>query len=215
MMYIAVDPSPIRMSDPQGSADLAVVGDLARYPVALIGDVTGRIGMMTSVIRPQNNLPAIAGTVLPILTRDGDNLAIHRALDDARPGDVLVIDAHAETNRAVFGDILGEICLARGVTGVIIDGATRDVAELEKLGLPVYARAVNPAGPTKAGPGSVGRPVAVGNVVCNAGDAVIADADGVIVIPQAEVYDVLDRVKRQDEFEVELRARIRRGEHAR
>jgi regulator of RNase E activity RraA len=212
-MFIAADATSITVADPWESANLTLIQELAQYPVALIGDVTGRIGMMTSVIRPQNNLARIAGTILPVLTRDGDNLAIHRALDEAKPGDVLVVDAHAETHRAVFGDILGEICISRGVTGVIIDGATRDVEELEKLGLSVYARSVNPAGPAKAGPGTVGAPVAVGNVVCNAGDAILADRDGIIAVPRTELADILIRVRKQDDFENGLRDRIREGTH--
>ncbi|SDQ64921.1 methyltransferase [Microbacterium sp. cf332] len=213
-MFISADASSITVAPDWHRPDPKVIHRIARHPVALIGDVTGRIGMMTSVIRPQNNLPRLTGAVLPVLTRDGDNLAIHRALDLAQAGDVLVIDAHAETHRAVFGDILGEICLARGVAGVIIDGATRDVEELEKLGLPVYARAVNPAGPSKAGPGSVGHPVAVGNVVCSAGDAVFADADGVAVLAAATLDEVAERLVAQDAFENALRDRIRRGDHA-
>lgn len=210
-MFISADASSIEVAPDWTRSPLDLIEQVAAHPVALVGDVIGRIGMMTSVIRPQNNLARIAGTVLPVLTRDGDNLAIHRALDAARPGDVLVVDAHAETHRAVFGDILGEICLSRGVVGVVIDGATRDVEELEKLGLPVYARAVNPAGPAKAGPGRVGHPVAVGNVVCRAGDAIIADRDGIVVLSEGELPGVIERLAEQDAFENALRERIRGG----
>ncbi|MDU0368256.1 RraA family protein [Microbacterium sp. KSW4-17] len=211
-MFIAADASSISVSPGWRRAPIGLVDAVAAYPVALIGDVTARMGMMTSVIRPQNGLPRFAGTVLPVLTRDGDNLAIHRGLDEAAPGDVLVVDAHAETNRAVFGDILGEVCVVRGVRGVVIDGATRDVDELERLGLPVFARAVNPAGPSKAGPGVVGAPVAVGNVVCRAGDAIVADRDGIVVLPAAALEEVLERLSAQDAFENGLRARIRGGD---
>lgn len=207
-MFITADASHIRVAEPWQRADLDAVRSIAQYPVALIGDVVGRMGMMTSVIRPQTRQRSIAGTILPVLTRDGDNLAIHRGLDEAEPGDVLVIDAHAETHRAVFGDILGSVCVAKGVTGVVIDGATRDIDDLEALDLPVFARSVNPAGPAKAGPGRVGRPVAVGNIVCNAGDAIIADRDGVIVLPPDELDDVLGTLAGQERFETQLRERI-------
>lgn len=208
-MFLDVVASSISVREPWVRSASPSLHELKKYPVALIGDVMGRIGMMTSVIRPQTRLTDIAGHVLPVLTREGDNLAIHRALDEAEPGDVLVIDAHAEENRAVFGDLLGDICIAKGVAGVIIDGATRDVRDLDELGLPVHARAVNPAGPAKVGPGRVGFPVAVGNVVCNPGDIVIADADGVIVFPAVDLDAILERVVKQDAFECELRSRIR------
>ena len=84
--------------------------------------------------------------------REGDNLAIHRAVDDGQPGDVLAINANGDTSRAVFGDILGDICVAKGIAGFVIDGATRDVDELTAMKLPVFAAAVTPAGPWKNGP---------------------------------------------------------------
>jgi regulator of RNase E activity RraA len=146
---------------------------------------------------------------LPVHAREGDNLAIHRALDDARPGDVLVVNANAETNRAVFGDLLGEICLAKGVTGIVIDGAVRDVDELAGQGLAVYARGISPAGPWKNGPGRIGFPVACGNIVCNPGDAIIGDNDGIIVVPQHALAATLARTQAQEQTEQKMRDAIR------
>ena len=99
--------------------------------------------------------------------REGDNLAIHRAVDDGQPGDVLAINANGDTSRAVFGDILGDICVAKGIAGFVIDGATRDVDELTAMKLPVFAAAVTPAGPWKDGPGTTGYAVSCGHVVCH------------------------------------------------
>jgi regulator of RNase E activity RraA len=166
------------------------------------------MGVMAAAIRPVTPAPRLAGTVLPVHAREGDNLAIHRALDDARPGDVLVVNANAEINRAVFGDILGEICLAKGVTGVIVDGAVRDVDELAGQGIAVYARGISPAGPFKNGPGRIGYPIACGNVVCNPGDAVVGDNDGVIIVPRADLTAVIERTLAQEQTEHKMRGAI-------
>lgn len=187
---------------------LSPIHELAQYPVALIGDAQGRLGVMNAAIRPVTPGLKMAGSVLPIQTREGDNLAIHRALDDARPGDVLVINANSETNRACFGDILGELCLARGIAGVVIDGATRDVDELLALGLPTFARGICPAGPFKYGPGVIGAPVACGNVVCNPGDAILGDSDGIVVIPRHLIRASLENTRAQENAEAAMRGKI-------
>ena len=182
---------------------------VAQHPVALIGDVQRRLGMMASAIRPMPRHARFHGTILPILTREGDNLAIHRALDEAQPGDVLVINGNSEVNRSVFGDLLAEVCIARGVAAVVVDGAVRDVDEIEALGLPVFARGASPAGPSKMGPGTVGVAVACGNVVCHAGDAIFGDRDGVIVVSRDELLSYAAKLIEQDTFESSLRSRIR------
>src|SRR3712207_2382583 len=138
IMFINASTESISVATDWTRAPLERVEALARYPVALIGDIQHRMGMMASAIRPMTRHARFFGTILPVLTREGDNLAIHRALDEAVPGDVLVINGHTEVNRAVFGDLLAEICLARGIAGVVIDGAVRDVDEIEALGLPVF-----------------------------------------------------------------------------
>lgn len=208
-MFINVSDESISVNSHWQRADLALIGEIARYPVALIGDVLQRMGMMASAIHHTAGKPSFFGTILPLNTREGDNLAIHRALDEAQPGDVLVINGNSEVNRSVFGDLLGEICLVRQVAAVVIDGAVRDVAELDSMGLPVYARAVNPAGPSKWGPGQVGIAVACGNVVCHPGDAIIGDRDGIIVIPRSRLASLAEQVKLQDGYENSFRDKVR------
>ena len=123
---------------------------------------------------------------------------------------MLVINANGDTSRAVFGDILGEICVAKGIAGVVIDGATRDVDELTAMKLPVFATAVTPAGPWKNGPGTVGYPVACGHVVCHPGDAIFGDSDGVVVIARDEVAAIAAATEKQDATQEAIRANIRR-----
>ncbi len=208
-MFINVSDESIDVSEGWERADLGLIEEISHYPIALIGDVLQRMGMMASAIHHVAGKPSFFGTIMPLLTREGDNLAIHRALDDAQPGDVLVVNANGETNRAVFGDLLGEICLLKKVAAVVIDGAVRDIEELDVMGLPTYARAVNPAGPSKYGPGQVGAPVACGNVVCNPGDAILGDRDGVIVISRHILPTLAERLKTQNDFEVSFRERVR------
>ncbi|GAA2175908.1 RraA family protein [Agrococcus versicolor] len=205
-MFLEVDASSITVVPFERTADPALVEAISQHPVALIGDVLQRMGMMAAAIRPRTAIRPLAGSVLPVLVREGDNLAIHRSLDEARAGDVLVVNAQGDVNRAVFGGLLGAGCVARGIAGVVIDGALRDVEEFEELGLPVYSRGVSPAGPYKHGPGSVGLPIACGNVVCTGGDVIVGDGDGLIVLPAADLADILARVERQAAYEVDLKA---------
>lgn len=208
-MFINVSAESISVNTDWVRADLASIEAISHYPVALIGDVLQRMGMMASAIHHTAGKPAFFGSILPLNTREGDNLAIHRALDEARPGDVLVINGNGEVNRSVFGDLLGEICLAKQVAAVVVDGAVRDVEELDTLGLPVYARAVNPAGPSKWGPGQVGIPVACGNVVCHPGDAILGDRDGIIVIARHLLPGLAERMSDQNTYENSFREKVR------
>jgi len=210
-MIISASTDSLQIDPAWERPDKGTVAKLSEYPVALIADAQGRMGVMNSALSTVRTGLKFAGAVLPILTREGDNLAIHRALDDAREGDVLVINANSETNRACFGDILGELCVSKGIAGVVIDGATRDLDELAALGLPVFARGSNPAGPFKYGPGTIGRAVACGNVVCHPGDAIFGDSDGLVVVPAANLEAVLEQTMAQDAMENTLRSRIPSG----
>lgn len=207
-MIISASTDSLSIAPEWARADADILRQLADFPVALIGDAQNRMGIMNSSIRAVTPGLRLVGTILPIQTREGDNLAIHRALDDARPGDVLVINANSDTNRACFGGILGDLCLSRNVAGVIIDGATRDIDELAELGLPTFARGVSPAGPFKHGPGSVGFPVACGNVVCNPGDIVIGDDDGIVVVPSHLGAAALELTRKQASAEEQIRSLI-------
>lgn len=209
-MFIAANADNVRVTADWQRPPADQIAQLARFPAALIGDAHQRMGVMTGDIRLATPGLRLAGSILPILAREGDNLAIHRALDDAQPGDVLVINGNGDTSRAVFGDILGEICIAKGVAGVVIDGATRDVDELTAMKLPVFAKAITPAGPWKNGPGTIGEPVACGHVVCHPGDAIFGDSDGIVVIPRNRLGAAISATEAQDATEEAMRANIRR-----
>lgn len=178
-------------------------------PAASVGDAMDRFGLMQPSIGVQWPGARCVGPAFPVLTREGDNLAIHRGLDEIRPGDVLVVNGFGAPTRAVFGDLLAEICVQRGVAGVVVDGAVRDAEAIAELGLPLWAAARSPAGPTKNGPGVIGAAIACGGVVVTPGDLVVGDGDGVAVVPRARIDSVRDRLAEIGRFESRLRADIR------
>ncbi|MFK0003061.1 RraA family protein [Paenarthrobacter sp. NPDC090520] len=207
-MYIKTSAENIAVYPQWQRPDIELVNSVAAYPSALISDARKRMDVMSSDIRCLTPGVRLAGAVLPIQIWEGDNLAIHRGLDEARAGDVLVVSGKGLVHRAVFGGILAEICLSKGVRGVIVDGAVRDIEELNEMGLAVFARAVVPAGPSQNGPGYVGKPVACGGIVCSPGDAVIGDVDGIVVIPQSELLETLIALPGQEDLEQQIRGRI-------
>lgn len=208
-MFIDADTSKIRVSLLPERPDRTSVERLAQYPVALIGDTQDRVGMLSSELRPRTTHPRLAGSILPVYCREGDNLAVHRALEEIQPGDVLVINAMGDTTRAIIGGLVAEAAALRGAVGIVIDGAVRDVEELEAIGLPVYSRGISPAGPYKFGPGSVGEAVACGHVVCHPGHVIIGDSDGLIVLPPNRIDGIADAVESQEDYEKSLKAKFR------
>lgn len=174
-----------------GADEKGVVDALASIPTSALGDGGDRLGMLHSRIKPVWDCPPLAGRAFTVTTRPGDNQALHQSLKLARPGDVLVIDGGGHAERALMGELIAERAQIAGIAGMIIDGAVRDVKELAALGFPVWAAGVTPAGPYKSGPGRCGQSVSIGGVVCHPGDIVVADADGVIVVPALEAESVL------------------------
>lgn len=175
-----------------GHADAALastedlLAELAKLPVANIGDARDRMGMLDGGIRAMWTGARVAGRARTAWVPGGDNLALHRAIACSRPGDVLVVNGGGDTSRALLGELMAERARRRGVLGIVADGALRDVGELARIGFPAWARGVCAAGPYKNGPGQVDVPVAVGGVVVQPGDLVVGDDDGVAVIPATE-----------------------------
>ncbi|MFH0412821.1 NAD(P)-binding domain-containing protein [Corynebacterium sp. L4756] len=173
----------------EGQKDLSA--ELAKIPTAAIGDGGDRLGLVDNAIKPMWPSAPLAGKAFTIHTREGDNQALHRALKEVTPGDILVISGSGFTERALMGELIAQRAQNAGIIGMIIDGAVRDVDELQKLGFPVWARAVSPAGPYKTGPGRLGVDIAIGGVVCRHRDYIVADVDGVVVVPAESAEQVL------------------------
>jgi regulator of RNase E activity RraA len=182
----------------------AVVERFRRVPVSAVADAQQRLWVLDAGIGPMWAGAACVGPALTVYTRAGDNVAVHRALDLAEPGDVLVVNGQGDTNRALLGGLLAARACRAGLAGCVIDGAVRDVDELVASGLPVFARGATPAGPYKHGPAEIGYPVACGGVVCAAGDIVCGDSDGVVVVSRSRAEDVADSldavVRHEDEL---------------
>lgn len=197
-----------RLADADGRSREELLAAYAGLPVANIGDARGRMGMVDSGIRSLWKGARAVGRARTVWTRAGDNKALHEALAKVQPGEVIVINGHGDLNRALMGELIAERARSRGCVGMVIDGAARDVDALAGIGFGVWARAVSPAGPYKDGPGHIDIPVAVGGVVCNPGDLVVADDDGVIVVPAAEAFTSLAAGRAVEADEAQRRAAI-------
>ncbi|WSQ14689.1 DUF1932 domain-containing protein [Streptomyces sp. NBC_01231] len=199
---------------PEGLRDVPRVSDelLAAHrdvATANIGDAVDRLALLDSGVRPLWPGARAIGRALTVWTRAGDNQAIHKAIKVAAPGDLIVVNGEGDTSRALIGELIAERAKARGVAGMVLDGAARDVDVLAEIGFPVWARAVTPAGPYKFGPGHVNVPVAVGGLVCRPGDLVVADSDGVAVVAAEQAESVLAAARAVEADEADRRADIR------
>ena len=191
--------------------DPATVIAFAEVPSPNVGDAMNRLGVVDPHIQAVWPGARCVGSALPVWVRAGDNLMIHKAIDMAEPGDVIVVNGQGDLTRALFGELMAQSAAALGVGGLVFDGVVRDVASLAELRLPVFARGVSPAGPFKQGPGEIGRPVAIGGVVCAPGDLVVADADGVVIVPRQDADVVLAEAQAIQEREAKRIQEIRGG----
>jgi RraA family protein len=172
-----------------------IIEELKGYEVAWLSDAM-ELNLMDSAIRAiHGNVRRVVGAAVTVQVPPGDFLMIPEAMSKARPGDVLVIDAGGETKRSVWGEYFSTWAQGIGLAGVIIDGASRDVADIEALGFPVFARATTPRKPTMQGLGEVNVPVSCGGVCVIPGDIVVADREGVIVVPLRHLERVLAAVR--------------------
>lgn len=154
----------------------------------------------------------LIGKALPVSVAPGDNLAIHAALARAQPGDVLVVDGGSYTERALMGGIMMTQAKATGIAGVVIDGAMRDVQELQALGLAAFAAAVHPAGPFKDGPGSLYGAIQCGGVEVNHGDWIFGDDDGLVVMPEEKLATLIEAAQAKKQRELDRISAIQRGD---
>ena len=180
-------------------------------PTGNICDCNGLKGSMDAAIMPLSYTSAMAGRAMTVTCAPGDNLTIHKAIALAEPGTVLVVDCSGYTGAGVFGELFATSCRARGIVGVVIDGACRDRAELIEMGFPVFSRGVDPNGTRKEVLGSIDRPIQCGGVLVHPGDVVVGDGDGVVVIPAEEAADVLERAKAKKHREDELKPLLAAG----
>jgi 4-hydroxy-4-methyl-2-oxoglutarate aldolase len=188
-----------------------VYAELAELGVSTVFEASGRCGLID--VELERILPGTraAGPARTVLCGDGDNLMVHAALAQARQGDVLVLTRPAAAPVAMVGDLLVTQAKVRGVAAILVDGAVRDVDELRELGLPVWARFIRARGPDKNVVGAIDEPVVVGGATIRAGDAVVLDADGAVVVERERLDDVLAAARQRAADELEKRAKLEAG----
>lgn len=189
-----------------------LVAALAGMVTPHLSDNMSRLQGAAAAIRPMHGGGAkLAGPAFTVRVPAGDNLMVHKAIDLAAPGDVIVVDAAGVLEQAIIGDIMTSHAARRGVAGFVIDGAIRDAAEITARPFPVYARGATHRGPYKNGPGEINVPVSIGGMVVRPGDIVVGDADGVVAVPQADAEAVLAAAREQKKKEDASLAAIAAG----
>jgi regulator of RNase E activity RraA len=178
-----------------------VLNAFAALPTAVIGDAMSRLGALDATVHPVWPGAHLAGNALTVWVRAGDNLKIHEAIALGRVGDILVVNGQGSLAHALFGGLMSSAAARRGIRGAVVDGAVRDVDALARDGFPVFAKGVCASGPGKDETGEIGYPVAVGGVVCAAGDVVVGDSDGVIIVPRVAALAVLEQAALVAEWE--------------
>ncbi len=186
---------------------------LKNIPAANIADCMNRSCAMSSRIRLMSAPDGImCGTALTVKTRQGDNLLIHKALKMAGEGDVIVVSNEGGTDRALIGELMAATAEYNKVSGLIFDGPVRDMDSISQMKLPVYATGSTPGGPYKSGPGEINVPISCGGISVEAGDIIVGDKDGVIVIPQKDAAAIIEKAKEKNAADMEGLKKSRSGQ---
>jgi regulator of RNase E activity RraA len=175
-----------------------------------LADAMGRFNFMDPAIQSRSSL-LLCGLAVTVNARPADNLMVHKALQVATPGDIVVVSTGGNTTSAVFGELMCHTATAAGLGGIVVDGAIRDVEGITRLGFPAFSRTVSPGSCDKDGPGEINVPISCGGTVVNPGDIIVGDGDGVVVVPRGDAQVVLDAVAALTDREAKRIAEIKSG----
>ena len=198
----------VRTTAGPGPEALAALG---RLGVSTVHEAMGKRGLADPVLRPIYPGARIAGRAVTVLSHPGDNLMIHAAIEQCGAGDVLVVTTTSPSADGMFGDLFATALKARGTLGLIINAGVRDVADLTAMGFPVWSRAVHAQGTNKLNPGSINVPIMLPGVSVQPGDAVLADDDGVLVVPRAQAQEIARKALQREAQEAEKREQFKAG----
>ena len=192
--------------------DVKTIERYRQFNTPDISDALNRLYTMTSEIKNQINDQTISGPACTVKVFPGDNLMVHKALDIAQPGDIIVVDASGYTRTAILGDLVATKAKHRGIQAVIVDGLVRDLPAMKDVGLPVFARGVTPIGPLHRGPGEINFPISCGGIVVMPGDILVGDSNGVVVVRRDFAEEILDRLCAERETLARYVESVKRGE---
>ena len=201
-----------RILNRKNSVDLQTAKKFLDLPVANVSDCMWRLTASGSRLRPMHKSGQLAGPALTVKTRPGDNLMLHKAIDIAEPGDIVVCDAGGDLTNSLMGELMLAHAVKREVGGFVINGAVRDAESFIDFNLPVFAAGVSHRGPYKDGPGEINVSVAIDGMVIEPGDLIIGDWDGVLAVPFEEVEAIFKKTEEKQAAEIEEMKKIKAGE---